>query len=216
MKDYTILPISAVKLFKPKDLYILAGMYLSAFSSRSSGDTISTNITQKQLAELTGVDEEYIRKRFMPRLKESGFCNVECRQTDYTTKRNTYWLPNPKRNFRIIRSGLFRDSDLSSEEKGVLIGLYCNCINDTYRFDLSDVQMAERLGISRGTYLKYKKSLSAKGIICSGEEHSNLLDPEHPNALLLIYPNLGYNFQEYKETTGFIDPKIYPYWQTQV
>ena len=92
MKDYTILPISAVKLFKPKDLYILAGMYLSAFSSRSSGDTISTNITQKQLAELTGVDEEYIRKRFMPRLKESGFCNVECRQTDYTTKRNTYLL----------------------------------------------------------------------------------------------------------------------------
>lgn len=117
MKDYTILPISAVKLFKPKDLYILTGMYLSAYSSRSSGDTISTNITQKQLAELTGVDEEYIRKRFMPRLKESGFCNVECRQTDYTTKRNTYWLPNPKRNFRIIRSGLFRDSDLSSEEK---------------------------------------------------------------------------------------------------
>lgn len=216
MKDYTTLPISAVKLFKPKDLYILAGMYLSAYSSRSSGDTISTNITQRQLSELTGVDEEYIRKRFMPRLKESGFCNVECRQTDYTTKRNTYWLPNPKRNFRIIRSELFRDSDLSSEEKGVLIGLYCNCINDTYRFDLSDVQMCERLGVSRGTYLKYKKSLSAKGISCTGEEHSNLLDYEHPNALLLIYPHLGYDFQEYKETAGFIDPKIYPYWQTQV
>ena len=44
----------------------------------------------------------------------------------------------------------------------------------------------------------------------------NLLDYEHPNALLLIYPHLGYDFQEYKETAGFIDPKIYPYWQTQV
>ena len=211
MKDYTILPISAVKLFKPKDLYILTGMYLSAYSSRSSGDTISTDITQRQLSELTRVDEEYIRKRFMPRLKGSGFCKIKCSQIGYTTKRNTYWLPNPKSNFRIIRSELFKDRELSAEEKGVLIGLYCNCVNDTYRFDLSDVQMAERFGISRGTYLKYKKSLLTKGIICTGEEHSNLLDPEHPNAPLLIYPHLGYDFQEYKETAGFIDPQIYPY-----
>lgn len=76
--------------------------------------------------------------------------------------------------------------------------------------------MSERFGVSRGTYLKYKKSLSAKGIICTGEEHSNLLDYEHPNALLLIYPHLGYDFQEYKETAGFIDPQISPCLQTQV
>ena len=206
MKEYTTFPNSAVQLFKPKDLSILAGMYLSAYSDRSSGDIIKTDITQKQLSELTGVDYEYIRKRFMPRLKESGFCDIESRQIDYTTKRNTYYLPNPNINLRIIRSELFSDISLSPDEKGVLIGLYCNCVNGTYSFDLSDVQMSERLGISRGTYLKYKKSLSEKGIICTGEFLSYLLHPEHLDAQLLVCPHLGYDFIGYKRKHSLFRP----------
>ena len=51
-KDYTPFPINAIGLFKPKDLYLLAGMYLSS-EYHSDASYLYTNITVHQLSTLT-------------------------------------------------------------------------------------------------------------------------------------------------------------------
>ena len=57
-KDYTPFPISAIGLFKPRDLYLLAGMYLSS-SYQRDGNFLHTDITIPQLSSLC-------RKRSIP------------------------------------------------------------------------------------------------------------------------------------------------------
>lgn len=65
-KDYTPFSISAIGLFKPRDLYLLAGMYLSS-SYQKNSDVLHTDITISQLSSLTGVSEEYISNYFYPK-----------------------------------------------------------------------------------------------------------------------------------------------------
>lgn len=150
VKDYTIIPIEACKYFNPRQLYLLAGLYINAHYE-SGMSYMTTNTTYSQLSMLTGVSIDYIKTSFVPRLKELkdiGY-NVETTQEDYMTKRNTYYLPNPKKNYRIIWAELFRDSSLSPEEKGVMIGLYCLCVNKEFRIDLTDKEIYTILDMSR-------------------------------------------------------------------
>lgn len=123
-KDYTPFPISAIGLFKPRDLYLLAGMYLSS-SYQSDSNFLHTDITISQLSSLTGISEEYISNYFYPRLKRSRFVGYRCIQEQPLVKRNHFYLPTPTDNFRFIRKELFFDRTLSPEEKGVMIGLDC-------------------------------------------------------------------------------------------
>lgn len=58
-KDYTTFPTTAIGLFKPKDLYLLAGMYLSSHYQRDS-NILHTDITISQLSSLTGVGSWYL------------------------------------------------------------------------------------------------------------------------------------------------------------
>ena len=117
-KDYTPFPISAIGLFKPRDLYLLAGMYLSS-SYQKNSDVLHTDITISQLSSLTGVSEEYISNYFYPKLKRSGFVAHRCIQEQPLVKRNHFYLPNPTENFRFIRKEFFFDRSISPEEKGV-------------------------------------------------------------------------------------------------
>lgn len=126
-KDYTPFPINATGLFKPKDLYLLAGMYLSS-EYYSDASYLYTNVTVNQLSALTGVSEDYISNNFYPRLKRSGFIRYRCIQEQPLVRRNHFYLPNPTHNFRFIRKEFFFDRTISPEEKGVMIGLYCICI----------------------------------------------------------------------------------------
>ena len=87
---------------------------------------MTTDTTFSQLSELTGVNPDYIKDSFIPRLKEledKGY-RVETIQQQREIRRNIYYLPNPTKNFRIIWAELFSDSSLTPEEKGVMIGLY--------------------------------------------------------------------------------------------
>ena len=86
-KDYTPFPINATGLFKPKDLYLLAGMYLST-SYQMNSNILHTDITISQLSSLTGVSEEYICNYFYPRLKRSRFVGYRCIQEQPLVKRN--------------------------------------------------------------------------------------------------------------------------------
>lgn len=192
-KDYTPFPINATGLFKPKDLYLLAGMYLSS-EYHSGASYLYTNITVHQLSALTGVPEDYISNNFYPRLKRRGFISCRCIQEQSLVKRNHFYLPNPTHKFRFIRKEFFFDRSISPEEKGIMIGLYCLCINGTFRYDLSDQRVWEALGISKNTFKKYRNSLIDKNVLWSSyDAPMALTNAEHLSAKVLMYPHLGYN-----------------------
>lgn len=153
VKQYTIIPIEACKYFKPKDLYLLAGLYINS-PYKKGEEYLVTNTTYEQLADTTGVSLDYIKDAFIPRLKESNYVRVESIQESYMVKRNIYHLPNPPENFRIIWAELFSDSSLSPEEKGVIIGLYCLCVNNEFRLGMSDKAIYSQLDMVKNTYKK--------------------------------------------------------------
>lgn len=167
MKNFAIVPNEASKLFSPRDLYTLTCMY---FTTHSNG---ITDITIKQLSDISGTSISYIKNRFLPRLKLSGYYRITTFNTDATTRRNNYYLPNPNSNFKIIDSKMFKDNNLTFDEKGFLIGLYTTSVNNTFSCGLSHNQILKRLKISKNTFLKYKKSLLAKGYIIPYEDEVN-------------------------------------------
>lgn len=193
VKQFTIIPIEACKYFKPKDLYLLAGLYINA-PYKEREEYLVTNTTYEQLSGTTGVSLDYIKDAFIPRLKESNYVRVESIQESYMVKRNIYHLPNPPENFRIIWAELFSDSSLSPEEKGVMIGLYCLCINNEFRIDLSDKLIYSHLDMAKNTYKKYRDLLIEKKVIWSSYDvPMKLVWAEHMETQVLLYPHLGYN-----------------------
>lgn len=195
VKNYTIIPIEACKYFNPKQLYLLAGLYINAHYE-SGRSYMTTDTTYSQLSSLTGISIDYIKTSFIPRLKEledKGY-RVETTQEDYKTKRNTYYLPNPEKNFRIIWAELFSDKSLSPEEKGVMIALYCLCINNEFRIDLPDKEIYTQLDMAKNTYVKYRNLLIKKKVIWSSYDvPMQLTWYEHMDSKVILYPHLGYN-----------------------
>lgn len=67
------------------------------------------------------------------------------------------------------------------------------CVNNTFRFDLSNSEIARRIGVSLNTWKKYRAMLEAKGVICSfGNAPSALVDLNFENSLVLNYEYLGH------------------------
>ena len=200
VKNYTKFPIEAIKYFKTKDLYLLAGLYLCSHYSNNQS-YYETDTTIHQLSELTGVDDSYIKNYFLPKLKGSGFI-IPCRtiQLEYKVRRDSYTLPKFETNYRVINKELFFDNTLTPDEKGILIALYCLCINNTFRFDLTDKSIWSKLGISKNTLKKYKKLLIEKDILqTSYKAPMALIDLDHTSATIIVYPYLGF-----KPYTDFI------------
>lgn len=162
MKSYTLIPNEAGKIFKPEDLYTITCMYLTA------KDDYTTDSTREQLAQITELSFAYIKDKFLPRLRESEFCEIE----GYTElpdsqirKRNKYILPKPVTNYRIISKEILEDTNLTYTEKGIMIGLYSLTVNNSLNIGFSKNEIARRLKLSRNSYLKYEKSLIEKGYI---------------------------------------------------
>ena len=195
VKQFTIIPIEACRYFNPKQLYLLAGLYINAYPQRES-NYMTTDTTFSQLAALTGVSIYYIKESFVPRLKEledKGY-RVETIQSQREIKRNIYHLPNPPVNFRIIWAEIFSDRSLTPEEKGVMIGLYCLCVNKEFRIDLSDKVIYSHLDMAKNTYKKYRDLLIEKKVIWSSYDVPMTLTwSEHMDAKVLLYPHLGYH-----------------------
>ena len=191
LKSYTAIPIEVCKHFKGKDLYLLAGLYINAPYERGA-EYMITDTTFEQLAETTGVKVEYIKDSFIPKLKEDGYIKCETRQIGYK-KRNTYYLTNPKTNYRIIKAGMFSDSTLTDEEKGVIIGLYCLCVNSTFACGLSDRSIYNYWKMSKNTFKKYRNQLLEKKVLCIAKEaHLALTHVDKPEDYILMYQYIGH------------------------
>ena len=204
IKNYTRIPIVACKHFKLKDLYLVAGMYLLA--PYTEGETVTeTDTTCKQLSALTGVKEDYIYDRFLPKLKVSGYITYITYQAGIK-KRNVYTMPYPQENYRIIRKEIFDDRTLTPEEKGFVIGLYCFCVNNEFRLDLPQVHLSSALGLVKNTYKKYERALMKKEIIRTSQNSPlALIDIEHLDAKIIMHPYLGYTTWMDKVSEFIID-----------
>ena len=76
VKKSTIIPIEACKYFKPKDLYLLAGLYINA-PYKKGEEYLVTNTTYEQLSDTTGVSHDYIKDAYFPRLKAPNYVIIE-------------------------------------------------------------------------------------------------------------------------------------------
>ena len=194
MKDYTILPNDVSKHFSPNDIYTIIGLYFTAHSD------YTTDATYKQLQSLTGQSEDYIKKGFVKRLIKSNFCNIESYfdLKDKITRRNKYTLPAPKNNFRIIQSEIFEDNNLTSEEKGFIIALYCNCVNDTFNIGLLPKDIVSKLKISKASFYMLRSSLIKKGYMSKIKHMPVFIRSEDfPDDYMLTCDWLGY--ESYKD-----------------
>ncbi len=195
-KRYFVIPIEAIEHFTLVDLYLVAGLYSCGQYNNENKAILTTDTTIEQLSSITGVSKYYIKDTFLPKLKSDGYVIYNCTQKSYNVKRNSYTLPNPAKNYRHIKSLIFKDTLLTPKEKGFIIGLYCLCFNNTFRVDLpTDKDVCKALRMSLNTYKKYKKALIEKHIIHKSEEAPEALRWEEDSTgvgLVLTYPHLGH------------------------
>lgn len=186
MKDYIIIANQVSKLFSSNDIYTLTGLYFTAHSD------YTTNATFSQLQKLTGQSEDYIKKGFIKRLKEAQFCNIKTYFESGVKKRNCYTLPKPTKNFKIVRKEIFDDTNLTSEEKGFIISLYCNCVNDTFNIGLSAKEILGRLKVSKSAFYKLRNSLIEKGYMKKIEDMPKFIrSADFSEDYMLTCPWLG-------------------------
>lgn len=200
MKDYTIIPNQISPLFSPNDIYTLVGLYFTAHKD------YKTDVTYEQLHKLTGQSIDYIKKGFSKRLAKSNFSLIELSFDNKNVKtRKLYTLPKPKINYRFIRKEIFQDKNLTSEEKGFLIGLYCNSVNDTFSVGLPVEELLIRLKIKKSTFYKLKKSLLEKGYMSKVKDMPAFIRSEDfAEDFMLTCPWLGY-----EDYTTWIDKNQY-------
>lgn len=84
MKNYTIIPNQVCEKLRPKDLYILTVMYLSA------DDSYKTDITLNQLCDYITSSFGYLKDQFLVRLKNSGLIKLESQFRGRLKRRNEY------------------------------------------------------------------------------------------------------------------------------
>ena len=187
MKNYTIIPNYASEKFSPNDLYTITGIYLTA------NDRYITDSTYEQIASFTGQSLSYIKDYFIPRLKDTEFCTQIQPFTMGNLKRKRYYLPKPTENFRIIKKEVLTDTNITSEEKGFTIALYCNCVNNSFNLSLSLWKFWEsKIKVAKSTFYKLKKSLVSRGYLRKLEDVPENPDSgNHSEDYMLCVPWLG-------------------------
>ena len=187
MKNYTIIPNYASEKFSPNDLYTITGIYLTA------NDRDITDSTYEQIASFTGQSLSYIKDYFIPRLKDTEFCTQIQPFTMGNLKRKRYYLPKPTENFRIIKKEVLTDTNITSEEKGFTIALYCNCVNNSFNLSLSSWKFWEsKIKVAKSTFYKLKKSLVSRGYLRKLEDVPENPDSgNHSEDYMLCVPWLG-------------------------
>ena len=175
MKTFAKIPNEIGVKFAPNDVFTLTVMYLTAKYDNQSKCQV-TDVTFKQLAELTGLSFGYIKDEFLPRLKDSKFCKIEPFTNDYKEKRNRYFLPDCESNFRIINKRVIHDFNLTPKEKGFLISLFTICENNSFNCGLDRREILDLLTkISRTSFDRYSKKLIEKGYLLANDDE-DLLD----------------------------------------
>lgn len=196
------MPCDLLGSFKPRLLYLIAGLYSTGRYNTNKDKSVTTDVTIGQLEAITGDKKFYIKESLFTTIRKRNSEYVKWNGNFYThnkergdiQKRNRFSLLKASTNFRIIQRGIFQDDRFTPDEKGYIIALYMLCVNNTFRFDLSDAEIAKRLDVSLNTWKKYKAILINKGVIQEFKDApAHMVDLNFEEALVLNYEHLGYS-----------------------
>lgn len=128
-------------------------------------NSLKASISEKELAQLTDTSEITI-KRYIKDL-EPFFENVTKTKSSGEHYYNVYHFTQLKNDFSIVLHTLKDDTELTAEEKGILIKIKLQCCKGTnyIRFN-SKADLIKILGIGKNQITKKLKQLEEKGHIC--------------------------------------------------
>ncbi len=133
--------------------------------SQIKDNSYKASISEKELAQLTDTSESTI-DRYVKDLKPF-FENVTLYKGNGKYPYNVYQFAKLEKDYSIVLPELITDSELTAEEKGILIKIKLQCCKGTnyIRFN-SKADLTSIIGISKNLITKKLKQLEEKGHIC--------------------------------------------------
>ena len=133
--------------------------------SQIKDNSYKASISEKELAQLTDTSESTI-DRYVKDLKPF-FENVTLYKGNGKYPYNVYQFAKLEKDYSIVLPELITDSELTPEEKGILIKIKLQCCKGTnyIRFN-SKADLTSIIGISKNLIAKKLKQLEEKGHIC--------------------------------------------------
>lgn len=192
MKPYTVMPNNIAKVLNSPDTYRYVALSFSPL--KNDGYTDSTFI---QIGEYINPDKPESPKttrNFVERLKKARI-NVSrdkdldipeeekgdaliyidsSHRDEKNNRRNRYYVPQPQRDFRMIKKE-FLYLDLDIKLKGFLLQLLSITINETLQVGWPIARICREVNVSRPAASKYMKELIEKGFVKQTDEGYELI-----------------------------------------
>ena len=133
--------------------------------SQIKDNSYKASISEKELAQLTNTSDRTIRN-YLDNLKPF-FEYVTLYKGNGKYPYNVYQFTKLENDFSIVLPELITDSELTAEEKGILIKIKLQCCKGTnyIRYN-SKADLTSIIGISKNLIAKKLKQLEEKGHIC--------------------------------------------------
>lgn len=154
------MPNNVAKVLNSPDTYRYAAL---SFTPLKKGYTDSTF---KQIAEYINPNKpesERTIENFINRLKKAGLMQIN-EVFEKGLRRNHYYIPQPIKNFRMIKNE-FLYLDLDIKLKGFLLQLLSITINDTFQIGWTIARISREVKVSRPAATKYMKELIDKEFV---------------------------------------------------
>ena len=164
MSTFTKMPSSLIQL-KTKSNFLEVYTYF-LIKDQFKDNSLTASISEEELAKEVGVTNVTISKYIKdltPYFKEITKKKNEKQEHYY----NVYHFTQLKKDFSIVLHTLKDDTELTPEEKGILIKIKLQCCKGTnyIRFN-SKADLIKILGIGKNQITKKLKQLEEKGHIC--------------------------------------------------
>ena len=163
MSSFIQIPLSLANL-KTRSKFIEIYTYL-LIRNQIKDNSYKASISEKELAQLTDTSESTI-DRYVKDLKPF-FENVTLYKGNGKYPYNVYQFSRLDKDYSIVLPELITDTELTAEEKGILIKIKLQCCKGTnyIRFN-SKADLTSIIGISKNLIAKKLKQLEEKGHIC--------------------------------------------------
>lgn len=160
MKTFIKMPNNITKVLNSKDTYRYVAL---SFTPIKKGFTDATFIQIGEYINPLKPESEYTVKGFIQRLKKAGLMQID-EVFEKGLRRNRYYVPQPKTNFRMVRNEFLYD-ETPIELKGFLLQLLSITMNETFKVLFSITKISTLVKISKPTAFKYMKELLERGLV---------------------------------------------------
>ena len=163
MSSFIQIPLSLANL-KTRSKFIEIYTYL-LIRNQIKDNSYKASISEAELAKLSDTDERSVR-RHIDNLKPY-FDGVTLHKGNGTYPYNVYQFSRLDKDYSIVLPELIDDTELTPEEKGILIKIKLQCCKGTnYIRYSSKADLVKILGIGKNQITKKFKQLEEKGHIC--------------------------------------------------